>query len=290
MLLPVSFIAAGPIDPKTVPTDSDWYFHVNLDQLSNGKIGDWMMEMSDMMLFETGEESPLNFFTDDGVKISGGITLYGSGREPEKSIIRASGLKDQKDLLDEITKSKAYEKTAAGEFTIHSWVEEAKGETRVYGAFLDDDTMIASTSRETLGDALDFETNDKKGIAAPKNAGSAIVGMVNLEAVAKEAEAQMFRRAKRVESAMNVAADGSISGSLRLDTGDAESAEKMFMMIDGMIAFGSGYAEEGGWNPGDNMKASKNGNTVEIEMKLPISELEKLKGQMEKMEIKGVDA
>ena len=292
LFLTVEFTTADQIDPKSVPADADWYFHVNLDQLSNGKLGDWMSELGDLFILETGEESPLKYFTDEDDNVSGGLTFYGSGGKPENSVIRAVGLNDAESLIAEIEGAKDYKKSSIGNLTIHSWVEEAKGkmaehnpgEIRVYGTFLDDSTMIASQSEETLGEAIDFHRNPKAGIKKPANADVAILGSADLVAIARDGghSARMLGSAKRMESRMKVAADGSISGTVRVETSDAESAKKMFMMIDGMIAFGSTYAEPGTWNPGENMQAAQKGSAVEVKMNLPIADLEKIKTKIER--------
>ena len=274
---------AGPIDPKTVPEKADWYIHVNLDQLAQGKIGDWMAEISDIMVFETGEEGPMKHFTDGDNKISGGVTVYGTGKDPESSVIRATGLTDRDELVTEIKGSKDYETSKDGEHTIHSWVEDAdhphheEMSVRIYGVFLDDSTMMASQSKETLSGALDFLDNDEKGILAPANAGAAFVARADLEAMSKGADSEVFRSAKSVATSMDVAADGSMTGSLQLEAANAESAEKMTQMINGMVSFGSGYAQDGQWNPGENVKTNRNGNTVVIDLTMPISYMEKMK-------------
>ena len=257
--------------------------HVNLDQLAQGKIGEWMEEMSLMILFATGEDSPLSYFTDEANNISGGVTVYGTGKKPENSVIRATGLNNMEALIEKIEESKDHDTIKNGQYTIHSWKEVSKHprhknkEVQVYAVMLDDSTMMACQSVETLNGALDFIDSAEPGIRPPADPGAAMIGKANLEGISKKAHSDVFRKAKSMESAMNVAADGSISGRIQIEATDKDGAERMYQMIDGMITFGSAYARDGHWNPAQNVKTSQSGNMIQIDLTVPISQLEKLK-------------
>lgn len=268
---------ADPLNPKTVPKQSDWYFHVNLDQLAQGAIAELMSDFDFMVLFETGKESGLKYFTDDNGKVKGGITSFGTGAEPTNAVIRATGINDMESVISNLETSESYQSSEKNGYTIHSWTEKKGNGSKatIYGTFTDDTTFLASQSTTTLFNTLDFLNSNQPSIKLSGKSNAAILAKANLAAI--KTKSRIAGKAKSMQAQMNVSPDGSMTGTVQLETADADTAQKMHSMLEGVLALASVYVEPGEWNPGESVKSKLVGNTVSIDLTMPVSMLNKLR-------------
>ena len=277
-LLFASAALAAPVDSAHIPASADWFLHVDLDKLAQGKMADLLKELDK----DKGADNPLRFFEIQDGRASGGFTLYGSVSDPEDVVLLMQGLTDQDELIKEVSKSGKYETSEHGDHTIHSWVEKdgkrGKNKHRVYMTFVDEVSALISGGESALEEALDFHA--KGGNPHGEKLGDgAIVGHVDVDAILKEVdpEAAVFDLASEIDFSVQLNKDEELVGVIQLTSKDEDRAKRLSRMIDGMVAFASEAAEhEGLWTPDENFEIEQKGDSIEVKFTIPVKELKKM--------------
>lgn len=277
-LLPFVFAGiaiGGPADPKMIPNSADWFFHVDLDKLAQGKMAELLGDLDDE------DENPMRFFEIQDGQTTGGFTLYGSITDPEDTVLILSGM-NREELIEEISDSKKYKTEEYESFTIHSWTEKTgnrRGDKqKVTMAFIDDTSALVTARQGVLEDALDF--HEKGGNADRQALGDgAIVGNVNVDAIRKEVdpEAALFDLAKEIEFSVQLSEDDVLIGTIHMTSANQNRADRLRRMVDGMVAFASEAAEhEGLWTPDENFEIEQDGKIIEVKFTIPVKELKRM--------------
>lgn len=271
VLVSCAAAVAGPLNPAQVSKDAQWLVHVNLELLTGSPIGQMLLadggplEMSELRMVK--EEFGMDPLTD--VK---SITIYGASLDDAKPAARVDVETDNVNVgvnasleenaviiletLDTIdgALAKAIEegpgyKAIDGPYrTIHSW---ADGDEQFFASIFPADgdgrrTVAFATSEQTLNTALSviqgksqsLAQADKSDLAAAPRDGSFVyVEILDIDALDefKARSAMMGGNLDGVALDLGIA-DQALFASLSLGIENAEKAQQMVAMAQGLIA------------------------------------------------------
>lgn len=271
---------AEPLKSTVVPKTAKWYFHVNMEQLSQGEMGKLMEDFDFLVLFKTGDRSALQYFTNENGDLSGSITGYGVSEQPKEGVLRASGIKDgAKDaVLENLNELEDYKSWEEDSITMHSWSQQCgrpdRAKTKqMYGVFVDDNTFFMAQNIESLQAAIEHQSSGKNGLKV-KNSNSAFIGKHDLSGL--KVKSAVGTWANSIETQLDVAKDGAIEGNCIISASNDEEANKIVQSLQGMLAFAALSGKFEDWDPTEGMKISQAGSNVTIDMSVPVSTLKAL--------------
>ena len=141
------------IPRATIPADAKWVIDIKVDLFKKTDLGKFFMDQ----LAKNGEglnvlKEQLHF---DPLTDLNRVTLFGIGQKPNESVVLVKGTFKHEHLLAKAKQNKHYKAREAGRHTIHSWVDEERGEgNRSHGCFYAKDTILMGGSADLVGTAV----------------------------------------------------------------------------------------------------------------------------------------
>ena len=282
LAMSVAAVQAAKIDKANISNDAKFVVHLDLDAFRASKIGITLLEK--IRKDEGGEK--LNALAEligfDPLSAIHGATMFGNGEE-DNGILVVKHKADNTKLLAFMKLDEYYRKTEHGKHEIHGAGDRGDGK-RGYVSFVNATTAVLAASRELAAKGIDL-VNGKGAavkqiptslVSADKKAKNAfLVAYANVEDLKEHIDNETVNQmAKRVAFVMGES-DEKFILSISVDALDADAAENMENMVNGLIGFARLNQDE---NPEvkdilKGLKVTRNEATVSIRFSIGVDKL-----------------
>ena len=233
---------AVKVDKANISKDAKFVVHLDLDAFRASKTGTTLLKI---VREEEGEklEALIEIIGFDPLTAIQSATMSGNGEE-DNGILVVRHKADNAKLLAFMKLDDHYRKTEHGKHEIHGAGDRDDGE-RGYVSFVNDTIAVLAPSRELAAKAIDLVNGKGPAKQVPPSFGT----------ISKEVKSVFFMAYADVESLkeyiddLNVnqmakqatlvlgESDGKLVLSLAVDAYDADTAEQMEAMVNGLIGF-----------------------------------------------------
>ena len=278
----VAAVQAAKIDKANISNDAKFVVHLDLDAFRASKIGITLLEK--IRKDEGGEK--LNALAEligfDPLSAIHGATMFGNGEE-DNGILVVKHKADNTKLLAFMKLDEYYRKTEHGKHEIHGAGDRGDGK-RGYVSFVNATTAVLAASRELAAEGIDL-VNGKGAavkqiptslVSADKKAKNAfLVAYANVEDLKEHIDNETVNQmAKRVAFVMGES-DEKFILSISVDALDADAAENMENMVNGLIGFARLNQDE---NPEvkdilKGLKVTRNEENVSVHFSVGVNKL-----------------
>ena len=278
----VAAVQAAKIDKANISNDAKFVVHLDLDAFRASKIGITLLEK--IRKDEGGEK--LNALAEligfDPLSAIHGATMFGNGEE-DNGILVVKHKADNTKLLAFMKLDEHYRKTEHGKHEIHGAGDRGDGK-RGYVSFVNATTAVLAASRELAAEGIDL-VNGKGAavkqiptslVSADKKAKNAfLVAYANVEDLKEHIDNETVNQmAKRVAFVMGES-DEKFILSISVDALDADAAENMENMVNGLIGFARLNQDE---NPEvkdilKGLKVTRNEENVSVHFSVGVNKL-----------------
>ena len=251
-----SLSLAGPLVPSHIGADADWVAHINHDRFNATTLS----KLVRGQLAQLGAEEKLAGFAQifgfHPIDDLHNITIYGTGPNEEKAVVLAEGNFDLQKLLALVSMNPQHEEFGYHGVTMHKWlqVENKKSQTiekTMYGCIYKGNTVVISRGRDAAQNAVDVLAGradavegllDQSAVAA-KGAFIQIAARNVDQIAAQQGQAAIFKQSRALSLAVGEA-DAKFYVSAVLTAANAEAAQAVTKMAEGVLAFASLATEE----------------------------------------------
>ncbi|MEC7811255.1 MAG: hypothetical protein VX598_00495 [Verrucomicrobiota bacterium] len=282
LAMSVAAVQAAKIDKANISNDAKFVVHLDLDAFRASKIGITLLEK--IRKDEGGEK--LNALAEligfDPLSAIHGATMFGNGEE-DNGILVVKHKADNTKLLAFMKLDEYYRKTEHGKHEIHGAGDRGDGK-RGYVSFVNATTAVLAASRELAAEGIDL-VNGKGAavkqiptslVSADKKAKNAfLVAYANVEDLKEHIDNETVNQmAKRVAFVMGES-DEKFILSISVDALDADAAENMENMVNGLIGFARLNQDE---NPEvkdilKGLKVTRNEENVSVHFSVGVNKL-----------------
>ena len=282
LAMSVAAVQAAKIDKANISNDAKFVVHLDLDAFRASKIGITLLEK--IRKDEGGEK--LNALAEligfDPLSAIHGATMFGNGEE-DNGILVVKHKADNTKLLAFMKLDEHYRKTEHGKHEIHGAGDRGDGK-RGYISFVNATTAVLAASRELAAEGIDL-VNGKGAavkqiptslVSADKKAKNAfLVAYANVEDLKEHIDNETVNQmAKRVAFVMGES-DEKFILSMSVDALDADAAENMENMVNGLIGFARLNQDE---NPEvkdilKGLKVTRNEENVSVHFSVGVNKL-----------------
>ena len=282
LAMSVAAVQAAKIDKANISNDAKFVVHLDLDAFRASKIGITLLEK--IRKDEGGEK--LNALAEligfDPLSAIHGATMFGNGEE-DNGILVVKHKADNTKLLAFMKLDEHYRKTEHGKHEIHGAGDRGDGK-RGYVSFVNATTAVLAASRELAAEGIDL-VNGKGAavkqiptslVSADKKAKNAfLVAYANVEDLKEHIDNETVNQmAKRVAFVMGES-DEKFILSISVDALDADAAENMENMVNGLIGFARLNQDE---NPEvkdilKGLKVTRNEENVSVHFSVGVNKL-----------------
>jgi hypothetical protein len=249
IVLSASFTLAGPIVPKDVGADAQWFGHVDFEALRSMTL---VQDLKDQCPVHKQCQAKMEELAKklgmNPMKDVSGATLY-SNRYGEKvgvCLVYVTKL-DREKMLSLLKEKHPDHKTSEyGSHTLYSWTVKNHGkEMNLTGTIASDKLVVIGADAEQVQAALDVLDGKKPGLAedAPllkdiaKNALMACRGIDVPETYRKTTRCPVLKNCKAA-TAVWAETNGQITGKYEFTTDSEETAKSFKAIVDGFKAMG----------------------------------------------------
>jgi hypothetical protein len=237
---------AAPLHRADVPANPTWVIHMDVDALRPTSVGQFLLSEMD----KPENQAKLSVFQSlAGFDLRSqlhGVTLYGTGSNPQDAVLIAYADFDPAKLTNLAKAAKEPENTAYKSHTIYSWLDEKKAKhgehPRVYAAI--QGARVLFGQRETsVAKALDVLDGAVPQLAAssafPQLGAAGDTSFIEaagakMDFAAADPNAAMFRLSKQARLQINEA-QGAINATLTLEANDEAIAQQMLTVGQGLV-------------------------------------------------------
>jgi hypothetical protein len=282
LAMSVAAVQAAKIDKANISNDAKFVVHLDLDAFRASKIGITLLEK--IRKDEGGEK--LNALAEligfDPLSAIHGATMFGNGEE-DNGILVVKHKADNTKLLAFMKLDEYYRTTEHGKHEIHGAGDRGDGK-RGYVSFVNATTAVLAASRELAAEGIDL-VNGKGAavkqiptslVSADKKAKNAfLVAYANVEDLKEHIDNETVNQmAKRVAFVMGES-DEKFILSISVDALDADAAENMENMVNGLIGFARLNQDE---NPEvkdilKGLKVTRNEENVSVHFSVGVNKL-----------------
>ncbi len=282
LAMSVAAVQAAKIDKANISNNAKFVVHLDLEAFRASKIGITLLEK--IRKDEGGEK--LNALAEligfDPLSAIHGATMFGNGEE-DNGILVVKHKADNTKLLAFMKLDEHYRKTEHGKHEIHGAGDRGDGK-RGYVSFVNATTAVLAASRELAAEGIDL-VNGKGAavkqiptslVSADKKAKNAfLVAYANVEDLKEHIDNETVNQmAKRVAFVMGES-DEKFILSISVDALDADAAENMENMVNGLIGFARLNQDE---NPEvkdilKGLKVTRNEENVSVHFSVGVNKL-----------------
>lgn len=241
-----SLLIGDTFQASIVPVDAQWVIHLDIAKFKSTRIGTMLIEEKDIAGLKKAsrmvyKETSLDLYNDIA-----GITIYGSGKDEESTVVCLSGRFDRKYLLGLLEEEDSHRTIPHGKYTIHKW------DRHDYGAFASDSLVLIGKDLATMKGALDVIAGGKNISSAPLGAYLQKASQADFVTIAASNVPLLMegrsepRFLKHIKSAFLSAAEQGENFKLNLTIGSdsQEIAANLEQLIKGFVALGKMHIEE----------------------------------------------
>ena len=241
---------AATVNKADISRDAKFLVHLDLDAFRASKIGTTLIEK---IRKEEGREkfdALIEIIGFDPLTAFQSATLSGDGEE-DNGILIVRHKADSAKLLAFMKLDEHYRKTEHAKHEIHGAGDRGDGE-RGYVSFVNDTIAVLAPSRELAGEGIDL-VNGKGAakripprlVSAGKKATNAfITAHANVESLKEEIDDENFSQMVRQGTLVMGESDAKLILSVAVDTYDADTAQQLEAMVNGLIGFAKLGQEE----------------------------------------------
>lgn len=257
---------AGPLDLGTVPADSKWVVHIDMDAVRDSASWPVVYErLKRLPNFDAQIAQLEQLFSARFPEDLHGITVLGSGFDEVDNLVQVDANVDRKGVENLLSLNPAFNSSPHGSYAVLSW--EDKGKT-MYGAFVSDQHILVGQNRDRVEGALDVM--DKKADALKSTSVLAQGAKPGLLVYVAGDELAKLKQAGRSTSPIlsqmqsawatlsEIKQDVLVQIKVQADT--AESAQRMRKSVEGIVAMLSLAADDANAKPGVKLLASLTGD------------------------------
>ena len=240
---------AAKVDKINISKDAKFAAHLDLDAFRASKIGTTILEK---VRQEEGREkldALVEIIGFDPLTAFQSATLSGSGEE-DNGILVVRHKADSTKLLAFMKLDEHYRKTEHGKHEIHGAGDRGDDE-RGYVSFVSDTTAVLAPNREQAAKAIDLVNGKGAAKKLPPSLASIgkdtknafLVAYADVSAISNIDDENIKQMAKEASLVLGES-DGKLILSLAVDAYDADTAEQMEAMVNGLIGFARLSQEE----------------------------------------------
>ncbi len=270
---------ASTLQKSIIPEDADWVIHFDLEKFSSTQFGDQLLNNENIFGLTQKNAQFHNKYQIDILKDIKGLTVYGSGKDEESTVVCLRGNFDQAYLLGLLAEEDSHKEIQHGNFTVHTW------DHHEFGVFVDDNLALIAQNETAIRKALDVIAGKKANVTTsslmstmneiPSNVFFTALARDISELAEHEKDVFMF---KKTESALFTLAEEKEDINLRLNftVKTLEDAKNMESVIRGLISLAKMQMEEAQRDilrPLEEIGISAEGKKIRIELSYPIQEL-----------------
>ncbi|WP_367872271.1 hypothetical protein [Luteolibacter sp. Populi] len=226
----------GELAPAEIPASAQWLLHADLDAMRESETGKAVFAEIEA---KHGDQLKAfkRMFSLHPITDLHDVTLYGDGK-PEHAVALIEGEFEREHMEDVVKAADDYSAGNHDGTTVHSWKDKG---TKQYAAFASDHLLVFSRQEELVKLALVTLKSEAAATADPffnvdgvKPLVSASAHLTGIEMPADAA------RLLKMASTLRVAISeqgGRFSVRAGAEAPDAQSADRMRRMLDGVVAF-----------------------------------------------------
>ena len=234
---------AAPVDKASIPNDAKFIAHLDLDAFRASKIGTTLLEQ--IRSEEGGErlDALVEIVGFDPLTAVQGATLSGNGEEDNGILVMKHKANDAK-LIAFMKLDEHYRKTEHGKHEIHGAGDRSDGK-RGYVSFVNAATAVLAPSRELVGAGIDLVNG--KGAAkqlplglktiSKKATKAFITAHADVESFKEQIDDESLKEMVKQAALVMGERDEKVILSVAVDTYDADTAQQMEAMVNGLIGF-----------------------------------------------------
>ena len=234
---------AAKVDKANIAKDAKFVAHLDLDAFRASKIGTTILEQ---VRKEEGAEkldALIEIIGFDPLTALHGVTLFGN-EEKDNGIFIVTHKANTAKLLAFMKLDEHYRKTEHSKHEIHG-AGDRDDKQRGYVSFVNDTTAVLAPSRELAAKGIDLVNG--KGVAKQfppslesirKKAKNAfVIAHADVESLKEKIDDDNVRQMVKQAAIVMGESDGNLILSLAVGAYDADTAEQMEAMVNGLIGF-----------------------------------------------------
>ena len=283
VLLLSAAVRGEALKKNIVPADASWVVHVNVEQLLGSRFFTHMMGAAEWAEVESKNAQFAKKFKINLLKDIQALTVYGKGNDEESAVACIAGRFDKDHLLDLLGMSDEHKEIAYGNYTMHNWDGDE------YGAFVGNNLVLITKTEAGLKHALDVISGKADNITGSA-AGDIIARTPSdsmLTAVArniselldreKDEHSAILKKAQAAMLHLSEREDDMVMGA-EVAASSAKDADNIEQMLKGLLAMLDLYRDDlpSGIDIPEDIKISRAGNSVRVELSYPAEKLIKL--------------
>jgi hypothetical protein len=270
---------ASTLQKSIIPEDADWVIHFDLEKFSSTRFGDQLLNNENIFGLTQKNASFHDKYQIDILKDMKGFTVYGAGKDEEKTVVCLRGNFDQAYLLGLLEEEGSHKEIQHGNFIIHAW------NYHEFGVFVDDNLALIAQNETAIRKALDVIAGKKANITTsslmtvmneiPPNVFFTALARDISELAEHESDVFIF---KKTESALFTLTEEQDDINLKLNftVKTLEDAQNMESVIRGLISLAKMQMEEAQRDilvPLEKIGISTEGKKIRVDLSYPIQEL-----------------
>ena len=281
MSISVATGQAAEIDKANISNDAKFVVHLDLDAFRASKIGTTILEK----IRESEGGGKFNALVEliefDPLSAIHGATMFGNGEE-DNGILVVKHKANSAKLLAFMKLNEHYRKTEHGKHEIHGAGDRSDGE-RGYISFVNKSTAVLAPNRELTGVGIDLINGKGGAIKVPssldsmskKTKNAFLVAYANVENLKENIDNETVNQMVKRAALSLGESDEKFILSISVDALDADAAENMENMINGLIGFARLNQDE---NPEvkdilKGLKTTRNEEKVSVHFSIGVDKL-----------------
>ena len=281
LALALTVSEAASINKADISSDAKFVAHLDLDAFRASKIGTTLLKKIRKEVGLEKLDALVEIIGFDPLTALKGATMSGNGEE-DNGILVVRHKADNAKLLAFMKLDEHYRKTEHGKHEIHGAGDRGDGK-RGYVSFVNDTTAVLAPSRELAGDGIDLVNGKGAAKQIPpsltaigkKATNAFITAHADIESIKDQIDDESFKAMVRQGALVMGETDGKLILSLAVDTYDADTAQQLEAMVNGLIGFAKLGQEE---NPEikdilNGLKVSRDKVSVSIHFAITVEKL-----------------
>jgi len=272
---------AAIIDKANISNDAKFLVHLDLDAFRASKIGTATLKKIRESEGREKLDALVELIEFDPLSAIHGATMFGNGEE-DNGILVVKHKANSAKLLAFMKLNEHYRKTEHGKHEIHGAGDRSDGE-RGYISFVNQSTAVLAPNRELAGLGIDLINGKGAATKVPsslervanKTKNAFLVAYADIENLKDHIDNETVKQmAKRVACSLGES-DEKFILSISVDALDADAAENMENMINGLIGFASLNQDENSEVKDilKGFKVTRNGSNVSVYFSIGMDKL-----------------
>ncbi|MFC2155359.1 hypothetical protein ACFLRB_02560 [Acidobacteriota bacterium] len=268
-------VEAVSVQTSLIPENTQWLLHFDMEKFTATRLFSLLLaEHSDNMF--KSKSQMLEKFGIDPVKNITGVTIFGTTKDKDETVVMLTGNLHKDFLLNLVKQVKDHKETRHGKHMIYKW------ERSQFGVFANDKTLLIGKDESAIKGALDVIAGKKKDIKKTKMM-SYLKDMPKgafLQAAAENissivgAKQPLLMQKTGMALFMALEKNEDLNLKLKMATDTAETAKNIEQIVRGFTAMAKMQLQgkegkEHIWKVLEALSISVKGNIVELGLSYP---------------------